>query len=61
MINYGPGLVLTRKLSNAISLDSGRIVVQVVQIKGKQVRLKFVCDKEVKIDRLDENGNVEQR
>lgn len=60
-MNYGPGLVLCRKLGTAVALDNGRIIVQVTQIKGKQVRIKFICDKKVKIDRLDINGVIEQR
>lgn len=60
-MDFGPGLVLTRKVMTSIAIDGGRIIIQVVSIRGKQVRLKFVCDKGITIDRLDENGLTEKR
>jgi carbon storage regulator len=52
-------LVLTRPLDTWISLEDGRIKIKVVQIKGKQIRLGIVCDKSIRIDRLDKNEVVE--
>lgn len=61
-----PGLVLTRKLGDSILVEDGILEVRVVQIRGKQVRLKFIGN--VKIDRKEkyeeqsgdeEDGNAE--
>jgi len=52
-------LVLTRALGTYISLEGGRIKIQLIQIKGKQVRLGIICDRAIDIARLDKDGQVE--
>ena len=43
-------LVLTRKVGSSIVID-GQIKIQVVQIKGRQVRLGITAPKETKVHR----------
>ncbi len=43
-------LVLTRKVGTSIIIDD-QIKIQVVQIKGRQVRLGIVAPKETKVHR----------
>lgn len=43
-------LVLTRKVGSSIIID-GQIKIQVVQIKGRQVRLGILAPKETKVHR----------
>jgi carbon storage regulator len=43
-------LVLTRKVGSSIVID-GQIKIQVVQIKGRQVRLGIEAPKETKVHR----------
>ena len=43
-------LVLTRKVGSSIVID-GQIKIQVVQIKGRQVRLGISAPKETKVHR----------
>ena len=43
-------LVLTRKVGSSILID-GQIKIQVVQIKGRQVRLGISAPKETKVHR----------
>ena len=43
-------LVLTRKTGETISID-GNIVVQVVQVRGKQVRIGISAPKDKKVQR----------
>ncbi len=49
-------LVLTRKVGSSIVID-GQIKIQVVQIKGRQVRLGISAPKETKVHREE----VQQR
>lgn len=44
-------LVLSRKVSERIMVDNGRIVITVVRIDGDKVRLGLEAQKDVKIDR----------
>ena len=57
-------LVLTRKVGSSIVID-GQIKIQVVQIKGRQVRLGISAPKETKVHReevqqraIDKGGRV---
>ena len=43
-------LVLTRKVGSSIVID-GKIKIQVVQVKGRQVRLGIEAPKETKVHR----------
>lgn len=49
-------LVLTRKVGSSIVID-GKIKIQVVQVKGRQVRLGIEAPKETKVHREE----VQQR
>lgn len=55
--SIGPGLVLTRKVGQEITVEHGLLRIQVVQIKGKQVRLKFVGN--VQVDRAERLEKME--
>jgi carbon storage regulator len=46
-------LVITRKLSEKIDIMDGLVQVQVVQVKGKQVRLGITCPPEVAVHRAE--------
>ena len=57
-------LVLTRKVGSSIVID-GKIKIQVVQVKGRQVRLGIEAPKETKVHREEiqrslnkENGDI---
>jgi carbon storage regulator CsrA len=41
-VDRRPGLVLTRKLGESVMVEHGLLEIQVVEIKGQQVRLKFL-------------------
>lgn len=45
------GLVITRKQGQRIVINRGEVILEVVEIKGKQVRLAFVASKEIHIRR----------
>ena len=45
-----PMLVLTRKAGETITID-GNIVIQIVQVRGKQVRVGIEAPKEKKVQR----------
>lgn len=45
-------LVLTRFLDESVIIDH-KIEVKIVKVKGKQVRLQFICPKETVIDRKE--------
>jgi len=49
------GLVLTRKVTESVSLHTpeGEIRVQVIRIQGNRVRLRFEAPGSVKIDRSE--------
>ena len=58
-------LVLTRKVGSSIIID-GRIKIQIVKIKGRQVRLSIEAPREVKVHREEvqrslENASASQR
>lgn len=48
---YRPGLVLTRRIGQIISIEHGLLEIQVVEISGKQIKLKFIGN--VKVDRKE--------
>lgn len=50
-------LVLTRKVGSSIVID-GRIKIQVVQIKGRQVRLGIEAPKETKVHREEVQRSI---
>ena len=50
-------LVLTRGVGQTISIDNGRITVEVAEINGQQVRLSVVAPREIDVHR----GEVESR
>lgn len=54
------GLVLTRKVGQSVSIENGLIEIEVVRIKGHQVRLRFRGN--AKIDRKErlEGEDVER-
>lgn len=45
------GLNITRKQGERIIVNNGEILIEVVEIKGKYVRLCFQADKEISIAR----------
>lgn len=45
------GLMMTRKEGQKIIVNHGEITVEVVEIKGKYVRLAFKANKEIDIQR----------
>ena len=47
----GNGLVLKRKVGEAVVIDRGRIVIRVVQIAGGRVRLAITADRTTLVDR----------
>lgn len=52
MINDGKkGLVLMRKLGESIIVEHGILEIQVIEIRGKQVKLKFIGN--VRVDRSE--------
>ena len=52
-------LVLTRKVGSSIIIN-GQIKVQVVQVKGRQVRLGIVAPKEAKVHREEIFNEIQQ-
>lgn len=55
-------LCLTRKLGTAIQLTVGNEKIKVTywQSKGKSVRLRVECDPSIRIDRINQNGDIEK-
>jgi sRNA-binding carbon storage regulator CsrA len=47
----GRGLVLTRKVGQEILIEHGLLRIQILQVKGKQVRIKFIGN--VRVDRAE--------
>lgn len=45
------GLVLTRQVGQEVYIENGLVIVQVVSVRGKQVKLKFIGN--VQIDRRE--------
>lgn len=46
-------LVLSRKKNEKIVIDNGRIVVQVVEVRGDRVRIGIVAPREVPVYRQE--------
>lgn len=44
-------LVLDRKEGERVVIDKGRIYVRVLGVVGRNVRLAFLADKDIEIDR----------
>lgn len=55
------GLLITRKEGQKMTINYGELVIEVVQIKGKTVRLAFNASKEISIQRLEVAKTPEQR
>ena len=57
------GLVLTRKVGEAIQVDtpSGPVKFTLHQIKGKQTRIGLKCNRDWEIHRIDTTGEIERR
>ena len=53
-------LVLTRKVGNRIIIDDGRITIQVVQIKGRQVRLGIEAPRDTKVHREEVHQSLQK-
>ena len=53
-------LVITRKLGEEIVID-GDIKVKVLQIKGKQVRLGVVADREISVHRKEIQDKIDAK
>jgi carbon storage regulator CsrA len=49
------GLVFTRGIGESVTVNGGELIVEVVDIKGKNVRLAFKAAREVKIHRSEIN------
>ena len=47
------GLVLTRKVGQVVLINMGEIRIEVIDIKGQSVRLKFCANKEIAINRAE--------
>lgn len=45
------GLNITRKQGERIIVNNGEILIEVVEVKGRYVRLVFQANKEIKITR----------
>ncbi len=52
-------LVLTRKVGSSVIID-GQIKIQVLQIKGRQVRLGVEAPKETKVHREEVQRSLDQ-
>lgn len=59
------GLVVTRKEGEMIAVNRGEILIEIVEIKGKYVRLAFKAHREISIHRAegctDEKSDTETR
>jgi carbon storage regulator CsrA len=47
------GLVITRGEGEKIIINHGELVLEVVQIKGRQVRIAFAASKDISIQRAE--------
>jgi carbon storage regulator CsrA len=47
--SYSGGLVLTIKEGGNVVINSGELVIELVSIRGKQARLSFKANEEIKI------------
>ena len=56
--DLGPGLVLTRRVGQYLIVNEGELLIQVTEIKGKQVRLKFIG--KAKLERAEKFDTVTQ-
>ena len=45
------GLIIARKEGERVIINHGEIVMEVIEIKGKYVRMAFKADKEISIQR----------
>lgn len=52
-------VVVTREADESIVV--GGAVITIVRVKGKQVRLGIIADKETKVDRMNEDGCLETK
>lgn len=45
------GLIITRKIGDQIVVNGGEMVIEVIDVKGRLVRLAFKASKEIQIQR----------
>lgn len=53
-------MVLTRRNSETICIDGGRIVVTVVDIRGDRVRIGVTADKSISVHRGEVQEEIDQ-
>ncbi len=53
--NIGGGLVIQLKEGKSVLINSGEIVVKVLEIQGKYARIVFKADKDILINREKED------
>ncbi len=46
------GLIMTRGVGEMIKVNNGEIIIEIVEIRGKYVRLAFKANKEIQIARM---------
>lgn len=56
----GGGLVLKRREGERVTINHGEMVIEVVEIKGKTVRLAFQGPRDVVVLREEEEPNREE-
>lgn len=47
------GLVMTRKEGERVTINNGELIVEVVQVRGRLVRLVFSASKDISIRRTE--------
>jgi carbon storage regulator CsrA len=55
------GLVMTRKSGDKISINHGELLIEVLEIRGNQVRLVFQGDKEINVQRYEREERFHER
>lgn len=62
------GLVLTRSPGEELVIGQNEVIVEVLEVRGNQVRIKITADKEISIHRreiyeriVEEQGEVPRR
>jgi len=54
------GLMMTRKEGQRVVVNHGEITIEIVEIKGKYVRLAFKANKEIEIQREEVTKTMEE-
>lgn len=54
------GLVITRREREKIAVNHGEIIIEVVEIRGNEVKLAFSASREIRFDRVDKGSTLDQ-